>query len=392
MTGGGSGGHITPLLAVAHEIKQLQPDAKVLYIGQTGDNFGAIVAEHEVIDETYSVQAGKFRRYHGEGLKQVLDVHTLWLNVRDAFRVLLGLWQAWRLLGKLKPDVVFCKGGFVGVPVGLAAAARRIPYLTHDSDAIPGLANRIIGRWAAQHAVALPVEGYPYPAAKTVNVGVPVSHHYRPVDAELERQYRKQTGLDGYEPVLLVTGGGLGAEFINNAVLAAAPALLRDFPQLCIVHAAGHKHEQRLSTAYTQALTSEQRKRVIVRDYLNDLYKYSGAADVVIARGGATTFAEFAQQGVACVIIPNPILTGGHQIKNAKAYADSGAVVMVDEVALRKNPQLLEREVKQLLQHPAQREQLQVRIAEFARPDAAKDIAQLLIGLQKGGTDGVRQK
>ena len=161
VTGGGSGGHITPILAVADEIKKAHPDSKIIYIGQKGDTFADIVAENMLIDEVRSVSAGKFRRYNGEGLKQLLDFKTIWLNVRDAFRVIKGFWECNKLLSTIKPDVVFCKGGFVGVPVGLAAARLKIPYLTHDSDAIPGLANRIISRWAAKHAVALDPELYP---------------------------------------------------------------------------------------------------------------------------------------------------------------------------------------------------------------------------------------
>lgn len=171
MTGGGSGGHITPILAVAHELKKLAPDTHIIYIGQQGDTFGTVVAEHELIDEVHTIAAGKFRRYHSEGLKQLLDLKTMWLNLRDGFRVVKGLVQSYRLLGDLKPDMVFCKGGFVGVPVGLSAALRHIPYVTHDSDAIPGLANRVIAKWAALHAVALDPSLYPYPVERTVNVG-----------------------------------------------------------------------------------------------------------------------------------------------------------------------------------------------------------------------------
>lgn len=392
MTGGGSGGHITPILAVAHEVKRLAPGAEVIYIGQKGDAFADIVAEHAIIDSTYTVQAGKFRRYHGEGLHQLLDIQTLLLNIRDAFRVIAGLWQCFWLLGKVKPAVVFCKGGFVGVPVGLAAALRRIPYLTHDSDAIPGLANRVIGRWAAKHAVALPIEGYPYPAGKTVNVGVPVSHHYEPVTPELQAQYRTQLGLERYDQVLLVTGGGLGSQRINTALLVIAPALLSAFPRLCIIQTTGTKHEAEVSRAYTQALATDQRSRVIVRDYLNDLYKYTGVADVIVARAGATAIAEFAGQGKACIIIPSRVLAGGHQLKNAKAFADAGAVIVVDEVELGENPEVLKREVESLLQQPAKRSELGTHIAAFARPHAAEDIAELLLGLGRGGEDGVRKK
>src|SRR3989344_909016 len=156
LTGGGSGGHITPILALADELKKQKPDARVIYTGQIGDSLGDIVRIHPSVDEVYGVRAGKFRRYHGQGLMQVLDIPTLYKNIRDSFYVMIGFVQSWFLLGRLKPSVIFVRGGYVGVPVGLAAARRKIPYITHDSDAIASLANRIISKRAAAHAVALP--------------------------------------------------------------------------------------------------------------------------------------------------------------------------------------------------------------------------------------------
>lgn len=389
MTGGGSGGHITPILAVAAEIKQLEPTAEISYIGQRGDTFSSIVNESTVIDKTYAVRAGKFRRYHGEGLKQLLDLPTVGKNLRDAAYVAVGLWQSFWLLGKLKPDVVFTRGGFVSVPVALAAALRHIPYLTHDSDAVPSLANRIIAPWASRHAVALPVSLYPYPRQKTVDVGVPVAREFQPVDERAQAAYRKALGLEGYKHLLLVTGGGLGAEIINDALVANALHLLTADPDLCIVHTVGHRHEANVSAAYTKVLPPPLRKRVIVRDYVNDLYRYSGAADVIVARGGATTFAEFAQQGRACIIIPNPVLTGGHQTKNAQAYADKQAVVLLEEKRLAADKTSLGEGVLSLLQHPDQRKMLAQNLQAFARPDSARELAALLLKIQKGGSSHV---
>jgi len=388
MTGGGSGGHITPILAVAHELKRHDSSAEVVYIGQRGDNFADIVEEHhDVIDAVYSVRAGKFRRYHGEGWRQLLDIHTLWLNIRDVLFVIIGFWQSFWLLGKVKPDVIFVKGGFVGVPVGLAAALRRIPYVTHDSDAIPGLANRIIARWAHTHAVALPIELYPYPPAKTVDVGVPVSHNYVPVDDLKRANYRHEAGISQYKHILLVTGGGLGAERVNKALLSVASDLLVADPTLCIVHTVGHKHEKAVSAAYTRLLAPDDRRRVIVRDYINDLYRYSGAADLVVARGGATNLAELAGQGAAVIVVPNPLLTGGHQLKNALAYAEKQAIVVVTEESLQKTPQILGAKIGELLKDQAQRAALSKNIATFSRANAAEKLAELLLNTKKDSTN-----
>src|SRR5689334_19136294 len=160
LVGGGSGGHITPLLTVGEEIKKLHSKTTLIFIGQKGEKLIDAVQKNPKIDQVHSVRAGKFRRYHGEGIKQLLDLKTMFKNVRDFFYFLAGIWQSYWLLKRLKPDGIFIKGGFVGVPVGLSAAMQKIPYITHDSDALPGLANRLISRWASAHAVGLPKDVY----------------------------------------------------------------------------------------------------------------------------------------------------------------------------------------------------------------------------------------
>jgi UDP-N-acetylglucosamine--N-acetylmuramyl-(pentapeptide) pyrophosphoryl-undecaprenol N-acetylglucosamine transferase len=379
VTGGGSGGHITPILAVAAELKKLQPDIRIVYVGQRGDGLADIPAQDSNIDEAYSVRAGKFRRYHGEGLKQLLDVPTMLKNLRDAFYVLIGIWQSFWLLGKLKPEVIFVKGGFVGVPVGLAAAVRHIPFITHDSDALPGLANRIIARWATLHAVALPKEVYSYPLAKTVTVGVPVQDKYVPLNTKAVQQHRRDLGLAPHAKVVLITGGGLGAQRLNEAVATILPDVLDAFPDLTVIQTVGRMHQGAIQRTYEQQLSPGQKSRVVVKGYVSDLYRYSGAADVIITRAGATAIAEFAVQGKACILVPNPILTGGHQLKNAQVLADKGAVVVVPEADLKKNAEKLKSALTDLLADPLKQAELGHQLAAFARPGAAKELAVLLL-------------
>lgn len=130
--GGGSGGHITPTLAVAEEIKKLHPEADLTYVIGRGDELSDVIQRKKLFSSIHHIYSGKLRRYHGEGLRQLLDIPTILKNVRDAIFVAVGCVQAWFLLRKCRPDVIFIKGGFVGVPIGLAAAIRKIPYITHD--------------------------------------------------------------------------------------------------------------------------------------------------------------------------------------------------------------------------------------------------------------------
>ncbi len=379
MTGGGSGGHITPILAVASELKRLNPKLKVIYIGQKGDALGDVPAQHPAIDEVHAVRAGKWRRYHGEGLKQLLDVPTLLKNIRDGFYVLLGIWQSWRLLGLLRPQAVFIKGGFVGVPVGLAAALRHIPYVTHDSDAIPGLANRIIARWASLHTVALPKEVYKYPLNKTVTLGIPLAGEFTPVTPGMQKKYRSDLKLPGRGRLLFIIGGGLGAQRVNYAVAEVVPHLLREFSDLQVVHGVGRANEAQMQKLYEVELSSAEQSRVQVKGFISDVYRYSGAADVIITRAGATNLAEFAVQGKACIVVPNPILTGGHQLKNAKYLEAKQAALIVTEPDLEANPNVLAAKVSQLMKDEKLRAKLGAQFSHFAQPQSAKKLATLLL-------------
>jgi UDP-N-acetylglucosamine--N-acetylmuramyl-(pentapeptide) pyrophosphoryl-undecaprenol N-acetylglucosamine transferase len=379
VTGGGSGGHITPVLAVAHELKKLRPEVEICYIGQRGDSLGDIPAEDPSIDRAYAVRAGKFRRYHGEGLKQLLDLKTTVKNLRDAIYVVVGIWQSIRLLGRIKPTVVFIKGGFVGVPVGFAAALRGIPYITHDSDAMPGLANRLVAPWARIHAVALPKEVYNYPADKTVTVGVPIAHHFHPLTVQESKDYRKYLGLEDAEQILLVTGGGLGAQRMNDAVTTCMSELLVRYPGLYVVHIAGRPHEAGVRQYYKQNLAPKVQPRVQVKGHVTNLYQYSGVADVVLTRAGATAMAEFAAQRKACVVVPNPLLAGGHQLKNAQVLTDRKAIRMVSEAHLHADHHALMPPLTDLFDHPEKIKSLGQKLASVAQPNAAHLLAMLLL-------------
>lgn len=379
MTGGGSGGHLTPIISVAEVLKVESPTTKLIYVGQKGDGLGDIMHDHPVFDAVHTIHAGKLRRYHGEGWKQLLDVKTMLLNLRDVFLTAAGLVEAWFLLRKIRPKVILCKGGFVGVPVGLAAASLRVPYVTHDSDSLPGLANRIIARWARLHAVSMPKEIYRYPQDKTVTVGVPVQRRFRSVTPALQAAARESLQIPARAKVIFVIGGGLGARRVNDAVLASYKSLAAEYGQsLYVLHVAGRAGEQAVLERY-QKLDPEAVKadRVRVFGFTNDVAKLSAAADAVITRAGATNMAEFAVQGKACIIVPNPVLTGGHQLKNASVYHKANAALVVLEDDL----QSLSTSITQLLNNAGLRDELGKNLQALANTKAADSLAKLLLAV-----------
>jgi len=379
VTGGGSGGHITPVLAVVHQLKLASPQTSVVYVGPKGDQLSDVPAADPNIDRVYSVRAGKFRRYHGAGWRQLVDLPTIAKNLRDVLYVLIGIVQSLWLLRRLRPQVVFVRGSFVGVPIGIAAGLLKIPIITHDSDAIPGLTHRLIARWTTIHAVALPKEVYRYPAAKTVTVGVPISHHYAKLTAAAVRTARETIGVSNEQRLVLMTGGGHGAGRLNESTMEIAPALLTRYPELVLVILAGRIHAETLSKKYNNSLTADMRNRLRIESFVSNLYDYSAVADVVITRAGGTSMAEFAAQAKACVVVPNPELTGGHQTKNAQVLADRQAVIIVTEAELRKDKRALLAPIVDLLDHPEAARDMAEKLHSLGHPDAAKRLAMLLL-------------
>lgn len=372
MTGGGTGGHITPILALAEEVKKLNPAAQIIYIGEKGGKFDELTAGHPAIDQSFSVSAGKFRRYHGESwLHRLVDIKTNALNARDMFRFLAGTLQAQKVLKQAKPDLVFQKGGFVGVPVSLAASRLKIPIVTHDSDAVPGLANRIVSRWAVLHATAYPPDFYSYPVAKTLHVGVLVSSQYTPVSPEMLREAKLKLSLDPDEPLLLVTGGSTGAESINKALVHSVATLLQNHSTLQIMHQVGKG-----KTAVYGNFTHERLKVV---EFMNPMVDYTTAADIIVTRAGANTMAEFGVQGKACIVVPAKHLTGGHQVENARLLTEQGSAVVVQEDELYDSQHGLLSAITHLLIDPKKCQQLAGNLQKQTIPDAAHRLATALL-------------
>ncbi|MDO8265527.1 MAG: glycosyltransferase [Candidatus Saccharibacteria bacterium] len=387
LVGGGSGGHIMPLIPISEAIKKLDSNAYIVHVGQKNDKFNDVLkSREELIDANYTISAGKYRRYNGESnLKRIFDFKTNFLNVRDLFRFIFGIFQARKLLKKVNPKIVFMKGGFVCAPVGIAASKLNISYITHDSDAIVSLAHRIIAGSASLHLTAMPVENYPkYDQAKTVQVGVPVRKEFSKVTSINKENLRKELGFSGEEKIILVVGGGLGSKVVNDSVIEGASQLLTD-PMVRIVNVTGHKLYKSVCEKYKQLLDSELLKRVNIIDFTEEMYKFSGSADVVITRAGATNMAELSAQAKACIIVPNPLLTAGHQLKNAEVFANNKAAIVVNE----NNIQELIPKTIELLNNVNMQEELATKLNSMFINNAAEKIAKYLVNYSEfGGQNG----
>ncbi len=372
--GGGSGGHITPQLAVARKLKSKNPETNIVYVIDKGSRFIGLVEASKDIDDIRKISAGKFRRYHSDSIiKKIFDVKTNLKNLIDFFKFITGTISSVFLLRSVRPDIVFIKGGFVAVPVGLACRLVKIPYITHDSDTVPGLANRLISKNALLHTVGMPAEFYDYPKDKTRYVGIPISENYKKVSQELKKEYRKKLGLSSTDKVLCITGGSLGAVRLNHSARKIVPSLLDEFPNLQVFHQTGDRDNQVYGS-----LPQNQTTRIIEIPFTDDLTTYTGAADVIITRAGATTIAELAIQEKACVVVPNPELTGGHQTKNAEHLAKQNAAIVITEAELD-DVDNAAKTLSKLIGDKAQQKNLATNLGRIAKTDAAGEIAQILL-------------
>jgi len=321
----------------------------------------------------HRIFSGKFRRYyHLSVLRQLLWPSLVLKNFRDSFLVVIGFFQSFFKLIIWRPDVVFTKGGYVCLPVGIAARLLGIPLVIHDSDAHPGLTNRILSKWATLIATGAPLEYYSYPVSKSRYVGIPVASEFHEF-SELERKAAKEKwGIGIDKPLIVVTGGGLGASRINDAVMSGLEDLLR-LGSLILVSGTWQYDD-------IKAIAPQNDDNFQLYSFISkDMNLLLGAADVVVTRAGATTILELAALGKPTILIPNAKLTGGHQIKNAAVYQKAGAVIVVNEEEMMENVDILVDAIKSILINSEASKKMAKAFIPFARPNAAKDVADMII-------------
>jgi UDP-N-acetylglucosamine--N-acetylmuramyl-(pentapeptide) pyrophosphoryl-undecaprenol N-acetylglucosamine transferase len=315
MTGGGTAGHVTPNIAL---LPQLRAEGWNLHYAGTADGIERTLIE-PIPDVTYHIiTSGKLRRYFSLQ------------NLTDPFRIIKGIIQSRRLVKKIKPDVVFSKGGFVSVPVVIGAAGKA-PIVIHESDYTPGLANRIAGRFASTICVTFE-DTLAYTHKKGVHTGTPIRAS---LYEGSEQEGLKFAGFTGEKPVLLVMGGSQGAQAVNDAIRAALPALLEKFDVLHLC-GKGKLDESIDKKGYRQIeYVSEEMPHVFA------------AADLIVSRAGANSVFEFLALSKPALLIPLPAKTSrGDQVQNASYFERKGYATMLDQKEL--TPASLQKAVGEL--------------------------------------------
>jgi UDP-N-acetylglucosamine--N-acetylmuramyl-(pentapeptide) pyrophosphoryl-undecaprenol N-acetylglucosamine transferase len=359
-TGGGSGGHVFPIIAVARQLKKIYRQEIPLEMSFLGPaEFSRDILEKEGI-RTKAILAGKLRRY--------FSIRTIF----DFLKIPIGFCQALWYVYIWMPDVIFSKGGYGSVPVVLAGWLYRIPILVHESDAIPGLANRLAVKLSKRIAVSFALAEKYFPSEKTALVGNPIRLEVvqacLSVDEVNREKARNIFKITSQKPVILILGGSQGAQKINEIVLTVLRQLLEKYE---VIHQCGPKNYQPIVETMNESSLPSNYHLVPFLDE-NQL-----AAAYVISRAGAGSIFEIATCGKPSILIPLPNAASDHQKENAFAYAQAGATVVLEQANL--TPHLFLNEIAKILDKPELIQKMASSARNFSRPEAAQRIAEALI-------------
>lgn len=380
LTGGGTGGHMIPFEPLVEMLRRVHQETKeelpVWIERNKMDLYFLGVMDSESKEfykrlglKTVGIPAGKLRRY--PSWQTVTDV--LW---RMPIGFILALWHMWRIM----PDAVISKGGYGSVPVGLAAFIYRVPLLLHESDAVMGLANKLMANWAQVITVGFAATRHEmgYHKRKTIVTGTPV----RPgLARENSAGAKRLFGFGENEPVVLIMGGSQGAEKINSLTLEILPDLSE---KAGVIHLAGVNNLATVKAGADRILAAGPRKHAY--KLFGALTDHMGAAlmaaDLVVSRAGATSLAELARLRKPAIIVPLALAAQDHQRANAQLMEVAEAVRVISQENLGRN--ILLQNIYNLLDDVEIRDILKQNIARFDYPNAARDIAQLTFRLARG--------
>ncbi len=370
MTGGGTGGHVNPALAIANTIKQNDPSAEIAYVGTKKG------IEHKLVPK-----AG-YPMYYVEiqGMRRSLSPS----NLKAAYLAVTSPYKAKGIIEEFKPDLVVGTGGYVCWPVMKAAADMGIPTALHESNAIAGVAVKMLQKNVDRIYLNFEKTGETLtcPKEKLLKVGNPVMGGFTSLT---RAQAREKLGIpDKYKYILLSYAGSMGAEKVNDAVLCVMREFTAKHPEVYHIHATG-AIENELCTAQFREMGLDKFENIELTEYIYDMPTKMAAADLTINRAGAMTVSELAITGKPAIFIPSPNVAENHQYKNAKVLFDANAARLLEEKDLAGDGKLLVREVERLLSYEGEslRAEMSRNIKQFAVPDSNKIIYKDLCELVK---------
>lgn len=364
LTGGGTGGHLIPLLGVVSELKKISAEKKLgkpeFLLITPASGFNKNISEEGIRIKT--IRAGKLRRYFS------------WENFKDILKIPVGIIQSLYHISKFKPDVVFSKGGFASVPPVIAAWILRVPIVTHESDIVPGLANRIIVRFASKILISFSATEKYFDKNKVVLTGNPIRSDITQGSCENALKFFK---LSPDLPTVLIFGGSQGARKINEMVLEILPNLTE---KCQVIHQCGDKNYEETKNKISK-LNLKYPERYCVYSFIKEEMKDAYAiADIVIGRAGANSLAEIVALNKPSILIPLSTSASNHQLKNAEFFVEKNASLAIDETT--NNSQDLSNAIFELLSDRYLQGQMKQKLSEIASPQiAAHKIAEEIFKL-----------
>jgi len=365
ISGGGTGGHIFPAVAIANEFRERHPQSEILFVGAKGR-----------MEMTRVPEAGyKIIGLWISGLQRRLTLS----NLMFPLKVIVSYFRAVSIVKSFRPDVVVGTGGYASGPVLMAATRRNIPSLIQEQNSFAGLANKQVAGKVSKVCVAYEGMSKYFPHDKVVLTGNPVRKDLLQIEEKRSRGLY-HFGFDDDNKTLLIIGGSLGARTINESILAGIDKLIDAKIQVIWQTGKGYY------TAYKEKLSARDLTRVRVHDFLREMDLAYAAADVVVSRSGALAVSELCIAKKPCILVPSPNVAEDHQTKNARALADKDAAVLIgDKEAMNS----LVDEALKLIFDEKRAEMLSHNIASLARPNATRDIVneiEKLIVQQPGNT------
>ena len=365
-TGGGTGGHFYPIIAVAERVNQIIDQEHIiksqLYYFSDSPYDKEVLLQNSMLYE--EVNSGKMRTYFSPK------------NFSDVFKTFFGVVNAVYKMFSVYPDVVFGKGGYASFPTIFAARVLRIPVIIHESDSAPGRVNKWAGHFAKKVAVSFPEAMEYFPKHTVAWTG-------QPIRIEIEHPATKKEALEYFKleenvPVIFILGGSQGAELINNAILDALPRLVENYQ---IIHQTGIRNFKNVSAQAEVILTKDNQKtRYMPFAYLNPLQikMAAGAATLIVSRAGSTLF-EIASWNVPSILIPFTNSNADHSKKNAFSYARAGACSVIEEANMTAN--ILTSEIERILDDKEGYERMAQSAKAFSKTGAAEKIARELVNI-----------